>query len=102
MPRLDIRVTRGPVLRPCGDAECYDTCSGVGVPRAVGLLPQYSGLVIRDGSILYSPLDKEDIWEERAQRHVPCFGHLSCEQGGQYGRQSCSRGHAGAGAVHSF
>lgn len=23
-----------------------------------GLLPQYSGLVVRDGSILYSPLDK--------------------------------------------
>jgi hypothetical protein len=31
-----------------------------------GLLPQYSGLVIGDGCIPYSSLDKEDIWEERA------------------------------------
>jgi hypothetical protein len=31
-----------------------------------GLLPQYSGLIIEDGHILYSSLHKEDIREERA------------------------------------
>jgi hypothetical protein len=31
-----------------------------------GLLPKYSGLLVGDGSILYSSLDKEDIQEERA------------------------------------
>jgi hypothetical protein len=31
-----------------------------------GLLPQYGGLIIGDGTIFYSSLKKEDIREERA------------------------------------
>jgi hypothetical protein len=27
----------------------------------LGLLPRYGGLIVRDGSVLYSSLDKEDI-----------------------------------------
>lgn len=44
-----------------------------------GLLPWYSGLVIGDGSVLYSSLDKWDIWDERAWGRVPRSGHLPCE-----------------------
>jgi hypothetical protein len=39
-------------------------CSDVDLPRVAGAHPQYSGLIIRDGCVLYSSLDKEDIWEE--------------------------------------
>jgi hypothetical protein len=31
-----------------------------------GLLLRYGGLIVEDGSVLYSSLDKEDIWEVRA------------------------------------
>jgi hypothetical protein len=40
---------------------------------------QYSGLIIGDGYILYSSLDKEDIQEERAWSGVSCsaVSHVS-------------------------
>jgi hypothetical protein len=60
-----------------------------------GLLPQYSGLVVGDGSVLYSSLDIEDIWEERAQGHVPCSGHLPHERSDWDSRQSRSCAHTG-------
>jgi hypothetical protein len=45
------------------------------------LLPRYGGLVIGDGSILYSSLDKEDILEERAQNNLSRSSHLPCGRG---------------------
>jgi hypothetical protein len=43
------------------------------------LLLQCSGLVDIDGCVLYSSLDKEDIWEERAWvvSHAPAVSHVS-------------------------
>jgi hypothetical protein len=102
MPRLGIRAERDLVPRPHGDCECYDTCSDVGVPRAAGLLPQYNGLIIGDGHILYSYLDKEDIWEERARGCVPHSDRLPFERSGRVSRRSWSRGHAGDGGYYSF
>jgi hypothetical protein len=66
------------------------------------LLPQYSGLVAGDGSILYSFIDKEDIQEERARGCVPCCGHLPHERSSRDSHRSCSRSDTSAGAVHSF
>jgi hypothetical protein len=72
------------------------------IPNVTPHVPQYSGLVVGDGCILYYSLDKEDIREERAWGCVPCSGRLPCERSGRNNRRSCSRDHTGAGATRFF
>jgi hypothetical protein len=65
-PRSGKQAKQDPIPLPHGYAACYGACSNVSVPQSAGILPLYSGLVVGDGSILNSSLDKEDIQEERA------------------------------------
>lgn len=65
VPYLEIRVERGTTLCPRDDVERSYACSDIDVPRSAGAPPRHGGLVIGDGSVLYSSLDKEDIREVR-------------------------------------
>jgi hypothetical protein len=102
MPHPRRRAEQDPVPRLHGDAKCYDAYSEVDVTRAAGTPPQYSGLIVRDGCVLYSSLDKEDIWEERAWSGVLCSGRLPLERSGQSNHCSCSRGYTNAVVIRSF
>ena len=80
-------LTERPIVRSCSYFRCHVLAyglSGVMFPGLMvmlnvmahvptlacltlwGLLPRYSGLIIKDGHILYTSLHKEDIREERA------------------------------------
>jgi hypothetical protein len=41
-----------------------------------GLIPQYSGLIVRDRRILYSFMDEEDVQEERSWCNASCSDYL--------------------------
>jgi hypothetical protein len=78
-PRPEIQAKWDPVTQLHGDAECYDACSDVGVPRAMGAPPSTVGTSSKMGTSSTLPCIKRTSGKKElgSMSCAPAVSHVS-------------------------